>query len=534
MKRVIKILAILSLLVAIILTVSCCRPPSPEPPEKTKISPPIVNPPLYQCATAVTVQGFIPGATIDIYADVTTHIGGAISDSPWGQSFSVSPDLVAGQKITATQTYSGVTSQPSALVEVMDYFQIHPEGLTKPIQDTPIYNCGGALGVRNLVEGGRLEVYADGNLVGSANGCGAGQWVFINPNFTTGQKVYSIETLCSQVGPKSDLLTVQPEPVTLPTLTVGDIYEGGKYVNVYNITNGALVSVFNGIQQVAGHPCSGGGQVFRLNPIPLVGDGLTATQSICNTISDPSDTITVRPCNELPAPKVHKICINDTYIAVSGTAPDAQIRIYSNGSLIGNGGGNNIVPITPLSVGMVITATQALGNCVSPPSSTVTVTSSSAPSYNPSIWNNPNWIRCNNCYNYACDIRTDNYAQPGYAHGVTHSTTCPTVTVASIADGLIVGNEKECRNCTHHVALVIAPNEDYHWYRLDDNGRWSHKMASFPVSDRDGSGNLIINPETADRRAFNGPDFLRDYSIFCGYFCVDKNNVVIKGWNSCN
>ena len=77
----------------------------------------------------------------------------------------------------------------------IDYFKTHPEGLTKPIQDTPMYNCGGALSVNNLVEGGLLEVYADGNLVGSANGCGAGQWVFINPTFKTGQKVYSVETL---------------------------------------------------------------------------------------------------------------------------------------------------------------------------------------------------------------------------------------------------------------------------------------------------------------------------------------------------
>jgi hypothetical protein len=75
------------------------------------------------------------------------------------------------------------------------------------------------------------------------------------------------------------------------------------------------------------------------------------------------------------------------------------------------------------------------------------------------------------------------------------------------------------------VALsVVTPNTgrywDFHWYRQDDNGRWSHKIGTSPARDTDASGVQITNPETANRAM---------YTEFCGYFCVDKNEVEISG-----
>lgn len=48
------------------------------------------------------------------------------------------------------------------------------------------------------------------------------------------------------------------------------------------------------------------------------------------------------------------------------------------------------------------------------------------------------------------------------------------------------------------VVLVIAPGEDYHWYRQDAGGDWSHKPGSTPVRDVDASGNRITDVSTAD------------------------------------
>lgn len=156
------------------------------------------------------------------------------------------------------------------------------------------------------------------------------------------------------------------------------------------------------------------------------------------------------------------------------------------------------------------------------------------PEYNPGLWNDDYWVqRCNNCYNYACDIQTNDYAQPGLAHGITLSNgTCSEVTAGAIADGLASINCDEscgCDECRHKVALVIKPGTywDYHWYRQDRDGKWSHKMATYPATNLDNSDNIITDPRTADRRH---PTTGEDYSVFCGCFCVNKTQVTIQGY----
>ena len=39
---------------------------------------------------------------------------------------------------------------------------------------------------------------------------------------------------------------------------------------------------------------------------------------------------------------------------------------------------------------------------------------------------------------------------------------------------------------------------DFHWYRLDNNRRWSHKPGQARVTDLDDSRNRIIDPRRAD------------------------------------
>jgi len=83
----------------------------------------------------------------------------------------------------------------------------------------------------------------------------------------------------------------------------------------------------------------------------------------------------------------------------------------------------------------------------------------------------------NNCYNYVCNIQTDTLAQPGQVGGcVPSEINCDEYIKAAKSDGLkeIVCDES-CPKCCHKVALVIWPGVDFHWYRQDDNGSWSHK-----------------------------------------------------------
>jgi len=139
------------------------------------------------------------------------------------------------------------------------------------------------------------------------------------------------------------------------------------------------------------------------------------------------------------------------------------------------------------------------------------------PSFTPSVWNDGgNYQRNNNCYNYAMNKRTNTFAQPGRASGSqAGSMSCAAVKAAAIRDGLqpvsAVSDSFYFINFKAYAALVVAPGYDYHWYRRDKNDYWTHKAGQTSATNRDNSGNLITNPETANR----GP-----YTDFCGYFLV--------------
>ncbi|WP_242112667.1 LamG domain-containing protein [Luteimonas aquatica] len=136
------------------------------------------------------------------------------------------------------------------------------------------------------------------------------------------------------------------------------------------------------------------------------------------------------------------------------------------------------------------------------------------PSYDPSYWNGSARRPYNNCYNYANNRATNTFAQPGRAAGQTYTAlSCSAVHAAAVRDGLepIAPSQIGAASYKDVVALVVAPGDDYHWYRRDQNGMWTHKPGGTNATNLDNAGSAISNPETANR----GP-----YSDFCGYFRV--------------
>jgi len=139
------------------------------------------------------------------------------------------------------------------------------------------------------------------------------------------------------------------------------------------------------------------------------------------------------------------------------------------------------------------------------------------PSYHPGFWNNDATIRLNNnCYNYGNNKRTDTFAQPGKASGhPPNDMTCADVSAAAISDGIeALPASGTCPDTQDKIALVVDPGTDYHWYRLDSDGMWTHKPGGTQATNLDNSNNPISNPETADRCG----GYLC-YTDFCGYFC---------------
>lgn len=149
-----------------------------------------------------------------------------------------------------------------------------------------------------------------------------------------------------------------------------------------------------------------------------------------------------------------------------------------------------------------------------------------APLYEPTWWNDGAsggtrqfW---NNCYNYACDYRTDTFAQPGAASGdVWHQLVCANVSAAAVRDSLTPTKLTtiKCPSQGHLVALCMWNTFDYHWYRMGRDGFWSHKPGGMPVTNLDNSNQLIRDPRTANRG---------DYTTFCGFMIVMHGHIKIK------
>jgi hypothetical protein len=144
------------------------------------------------------------------------------------------------------------------------------------------------------------------------------------------------------------------------------------------------------------------------------------------------------------------------------------------------------------------------------------------PVYEPWKWNDGGIIQYNNnCYNYGNDEITGTFAQPGkYCGDYPNPMECTEVYNAAACDGLVPSSASgDCPAGMHKVYLVVWPNRDYHWYRLDsDTGRWSHKPGSTKVRDYDSSGQAIYNPDTAD---------ISPYTNRCGYMCACGDNATI-------
>ena len=144
-----------------------------------------------------------------------------------------------------------------------------------------------------------------------------------------------------------------------------------------------------------------------------------------------------------------------------------------------------------------------------------------APAYNPGIWNVPSVQPYNNCYNYANNHITNTFAQPGRAHGQQATTmACANVLKAAKADGLVTSANFSgtlAAGRGWYVALVIWPGADYHWYRQDKAGCWSHKPGSTAARNTDNSGHAISDPKTCNR----GP-----YVNFCNYMITKKGLVI--------
>lgn len=148
-----------------------------------------------------------------------------------------------------------------------------------------------------------------------------------------------------------------------------------------------------------------------------------------------------------------------------------------------------------------------------------------------------------NCYNYFLNLKSRvayesckngfykknkfcKRPQPGYAAGLKEMEredyNCNTMMYRTLKDNpkmIKINKTQKCNKDFYKGALVVAPNRDFHYYRLNDDGIWTHKPGYKPSTQYDASGKLIHDPEKADRN-YGGTLHYKD---FCGYVCIPRD-----------
>lgn len=146
------------------------------------------------------------------------------------------------------------------------------------------------------------------------------------------------------------------------------------------------------------------------------------------------------------------------------------------------------------------------------------------------------YIEANNCYAYAANqfrFWRPHKAQPGENRLKVHNTMkyipldCKSITDAVLRDagnGAYKCNDpnKACGKGLTKIMMVISPEpggQDFHFYRQDKDGTWSHKQGwGYGPTKLDASGKVIVDPRKCNRNYGR-----LNYSKVCSTMCIPKH-----------
>ena len=336
------------------------------------ISPPTVVEPLYRCAVAVKVIGYLPEADVEVEINrggtlTTTTVPGGFP-FPDGVLVPLPFPLETADEVRARQISMGIASGWSfPPVVVRDHSADYPAGPPRPVLNPapPVHVCGCRTGVGNLLIGGNVWIHADGVEVGRVNGCADQQGINVVPDYGgPGHEVRAFFDLCGDPSPPSEAHVTQAGPVPPPAPGFDLVPEDGQQLVITNLLNGARVTLYrNGVNQGT-WGCWGGALAVGLSPAFTTSDTFEATQRLCpdDGESDPGKT-DVTPCANLPAPGVAPVQTGDNRVVILSSAPGATIKVYLNGVQDSAGGGPVLILSRSVTPSDVIHVVQSVGRC---------------------------------------------------------------------------------------------------------------------------------------------------------------------------
>ena len=152
--------------------------------------------------------------------------------------------------------------------------------------------------------------------------------------------------------------------------------------------------------------------------------------------------------------------------------------------------------------------------------------------FNKSFWGKSGIRTITNCYGYALN-KPGSYGNPGdRSYHLFHPLTCSNVMDGAKKDGGVDPSGEgtcggECPVGFHKIQIFLDPgwlDPDYHVYRQDRDGSWSHKAGRRGYIRQE-----ILCPINLDRD--NTPYGGRNYPDYCGTLCIKSEDIGAYWWN---
>jgi len=300
------------------------------------LSPPQVEQ-TNECAKAVWVDSFVPGAEITVFKGGSTLIGGPFATQFGFAAVPLTVTLATGESITAKQTVNGVTSAPSLPMIVGTM----PSTLPAPTIDPNIFACGRIVPVHNLVSGVNVEV-TDAT-TGTPIGAGAtpnlwgSDWDPVaTSSLVAAHHITARQTSCTgHISPNAPIVPVKADPAPIPAPVLDTPIVGNDAITAHDLDIGSLFQAYDHATLIGSGLSTAETNWMKVLPI-AASASISARQDLC-TASPKSPPKT--PTTTIPAPVlVGPICPNAVAATVRDTTINATLVLLKNGVISGYGG----------------------------------------------------------------------------------------------------------------------------------------------------------------------------------------------------
>jgi hypothetical protein len=301
--------------------------------------PPEVKGPISVCNKSVRVRGHIAGATVTILVN-NNLTSSSVSNWP-DDEIDVGVQLVAGDKITATQEFGGEVSEPSPLAIIV---QAAPTSLSSVTILTHLYQCGNGLWAEGVVPGAEVKALINNFQVGQKTSVDGIARMQYQPGLQVNQSLYIVQTTCNSLtgtnmsNPADTLPDILPVPVIQTPLI-----ECQTSIKLNNLLDGATVILYRNGSEVASVIVDRSSGTWKgLSPLQS-GEKIEIAQAFYCRHPDAEPTkisgkalAIVEPVDKLNAPKVHPpLCPNGIMVTISNLIAGARVIIFQDDNPIG-------------------------------------------------------------------------------------------------------------------------------------------------------------------------------------------------------